>query len=608
VNGYAYAPQPNVLERALMSFAVLAAPLAPFHAVYVDGMGKRSAADLGCDGSVRAASDVASGHTDGFLASGLAYTPRVSALPFSPHDDMFAECPRTIALCPDGCCLGAPVAMGGLAVMTRGAPFSGSDLPLARLLLAALAREIAVSVERNRHAAQLDFAQKIFRSMDSGFLVLDADLTIISANPAACDLLCVPEERLVGSHASEVVLSKLIVQEARDGGKVIRDREAFIKLKHKMLHILKTSVPVFGEDGSVIAVLDHFREIKEARQLVSRMSGTRAMFTFEDIVHECEEMRDVVSMGRMAASNALSVLISGESGTGKELFAHAIHLASERNNAPFVVIDCASMPRELVPSELFGYVEGAFTGSRRGGMPGKFELANGGTVFLDELGELPLEVQAQFLRVLQSRHVTRIGGKEALPIDIRVISATNRDLSQEIRQGNFREDLFYRLNVLSLHIPSLRSRPEDIEPLARLFVKKYGAWFNRVLKLSPEALHALRDHTWPGNVRELENVIARAVHLHGSTPGNGDVIREIPMPRAEALLQPPKPKQAKAGPCFTFMPGDEGRGEGEVACFRDVERLAIQKALTASEGNISQAAKMLGMARSTIYKKMATWG
>lgn len=596
---------PLVLEHLLDAFLPMTLSLAPLHITYMDAAGKQTTACVHGDGSADwdCEADTIGCHTRFFLSSGLAYVPMVSPLPFSLPEDLFADFPSGVSLCPHGCCMAVSVVTGGVLVMGKGSPFQEVDQPLAQLFLMALSREIAMTVERLRHKTQIDFARNIIRSMDSSFLVLDADLTIIGANPAACGLLGLPEERLVGSKASDVVFSKLIVQEARDSRRAIKDREAFIKLKNKTLHILKTAIPVFGQDGSVIAVLDHFREIKETRQLVSRMSGTRAIFTFEDIIHKCTGMADIISMGRMAATNVLSVLISGESGTGKELFAHAIHLASERRNAPFVVIDCASMPRELVPSELFGYEEGAFTGSRRGGMPGKFELANGGTIFLDELGELPLEVQAQFLRVLQCREVTRISGKEALPIDIRVISATNRELSQEVRLGNFREDLFYRLNVLSLHIPPLRSRQEDIEPLAMLFVDKYAARFNRKFRLAPEALHALQAHPWPGNVRELENAIARAVHLHGNTVGNGDVIGDIP------LLSPLRATDNAAvsvpqGMRCVSCGADAG---GTITPFRDLEIQAIQKAIAASNGNISRAAQMLGVARSTIYKKISAW-
>jgi transcriptional regulator with PAS, ATPase and Fis domain len=298
-------------------------------------------------------------------------------------------------------------------------------------------------------------------------------------------------------------------------------------------------------------------------------------------------MEEAVELARMAASSNLSVLIHGESGSGKERFAHAMHHASSRNAAPFVVIDCASMPRDLVESELFGYAEGAFTGAIRGGRPGKFELANGGTVFLDELSELPLELQSRLLRVLQNREIVRLGGAEPLPVDIRVIAATNRDLYEEVRRGNFRADLFHRLNVLAIQIPPLRSRPEDITTLARHFLEKYKRRFKRPdLEFSPEVLPVLQGRAWPGNARELDNAIARATQLSRNrieaehVRQSENPVREMPPP----LMATPAAAQPKS--------------------LEEIERDVFRETIAACNGNISQAARMLGVARSTIYKKL----
>ena len=468
------------------------------------------------------------------------------------------------------------------------------------------AREADLMDRIGKLEAKVDFGEKIVQSMSSGFMVLRPDLVVINANQAACDLLRTTEEKLVGSKLSDFILSKLVVKQVFATGKAVVDREVFIRLVDRDIHILKTAVPVFGPDGSVIAVLDHFREIKEAHQLVTRMTGAQASFTFDDIIHQSQVMDDVIELSRMAAGNSLSVLISGESGTGKELFAHAIHLSSARRKAPFVVIDCASMPRELVASELFGYMEGAFTGARRGGAPGKFELANGGTIFLDELGELPLELQSQLLRVLQTRQVMRLGGKELLPVDIRIIAATNRDLPEEVKRGNFREDLFYRLNVLAVHIPSLKTRKEDVLKLASYFLKKYSQIIGKAEpSISDEAQDALQAYSWPGNVRELENVMAKAVHIAD------DLIETIHL----RLPDDPPVKTPAAGPAtftslqgmpFTHLPSLVASLPSPPS-FKELEAKAIQEAIRINSGNISKAAKMLGLSRSTIYKKMAAW-
>ena len=513
-----------------------------------------------------------------------------SAKPISEprHLKLFLERPlEYLSSCPLGCCMAAPLDNGCLLTLASAKPLSAESTGLARLLLHGLSEQFNLHNQNEELRQQIDFSDKILRSMSSGFVVLLPDLTVRDANPAACALLQTAEDKLIGAKLSNFVLSELQVKKVFATGEAITDQESFIKLKHKTLHILKTAVPVKDKDGKVIAVLDHFREIKEAHKLVSRMTGARASFTFSDLIHESPSMSDAIELARMASTNTLSVLISGESGTGKELFAHAIHQASSRCDAPFVVIDCASMPRELVASELFGYTEGAFTGARRGGMLGKFELADGGTVFLDELGELPQEVQAQFLRVLQTRQVVRLGGKAVIPVDIRIIAATNRNLEQEVLQGGFREDLFYRLNVLSIHIPPLRSRSEDIAPLAAYFTQKYCSMVGKsMVSLSPEALALLQRYSWPGNVRELENIIARAVHICADTI------------KPEHIMQP-RMETNNVWPTLTTPSSGES--------YRDTQMRAFQDAILACGGNISQAARRLGVARSTIYKRISVW-
>lgn len=500
-------------------------------------------------------------------------------------------------ICPSGCCFGGLTEDGDLLIFSSSESFHEIDHPQLRILWRALAFDLRRQKNITSLEEEVEFGKNVVQSMSSGFMVLRPDLRVIDANRAACELLRTTEDKLIGGKLDSFIQSKLMVKHVFATGKAIQDQEVFIKLADRDLHILKTAVPVLGKNGQVIAVLDHFREIQEAHKLVSRMTGARASFTFNDIIFESQAMGEVIELSQMAADNSLSVLITGESGTGKELFAHAIHLDSARRKAPFVVIDCASMPRDLVASELFGYMEGAFTGTRKGGMPGKFELANEGTIFLDELGELPLEVQAQFLRVLQNRQVRRLGGKEMLPVDIRVIAATNRDLSLEVKRGNFREDLYYRLNVLAIHIPPLRNRKVDVIRLADFFLTKYSQITGKQATMfSDEALELLENHSWPGNVRELENAVARAVHIchsvieptHLRFPHRHDAIGD----KSHDDVAPEQHNDDDAPP-FSSM--------------RDIEEKAYREAIAACGGNISKAAKKLGVARSTIYKKMALW-
>lgn len=493
-----------------------------------------------------------------------------------------------------------------------------------RLVLSLIARAVRRhfrslhSLEEARIKARFD--ERIVRSMPSGFVVLLPDTTIMHVNPEGERILGYRPGELIGRRLDTVLTTKLRVLEVFRTGKPIIDEEMVIRVGQRPIRIIKTAVAVFDDDGNVVAVMDLFREIKEVHRLVTRMAGSQARYVFEDIIHHKDSaMAEAVEMGRAAAASSLSVLITGESGTGKELFAQAIHSASARKKAPFVVIDCASMPRDLVESELFGYVEGAFTGALRGGRPGKFELADGGTVFLDELGELPLELQSRLLRVLQSRQVTRLGGSQPIPVDIRVIAATNRDLLEQIRTKSFRDDLYYRLNVLSIHIPPLRSRPRDILMLAGHFLLKYQQIMNREgLRFTPEALRMLSEAPWPGNVRELENTVARAVQICGA-----EIRPEDLMPghtSAPFCLIPAAPAAGSdAGNSRGVAASTAGGIAGGAAQEASPERNGLARlralqgefyvsAVLEHGGNISETARFLGVARSTIYKKMRALG
>lgn len=459
---------------------------------------------------------------------------------------------------------------------------------LIRSMLNACVRSIESQIQVQSALKNLEiknqYEDAIIKSIHDGFLVLKPDCVITHANNKAASLLGVEINKLIGSQLSDIVQSELKVKKVFETGQAIIDEETFVKLPDKIVHIIKTAVPIYDEEGKVSAVIDNFKEIKEVRNLVNQMVGAKASFTFEHIIYKSKEMAETIRLAQSAAKGPLSVLIQGESGTGKELIAHSIHNESTRRNGPFVIIDCASIPRELVESELFGYMEGSFTGARKGGRLGKFELANGGTIFLDEIGEIPLELQAKFLRVLQSHSITRVGGSQSLPVNIRVIAATNRNVEEEVRAGNFREDLFYRLNVLTVNIPSLRTRKEDILVLAQYFLKKYETKLNKKnMQLSPEAIQLLEEYDWPGNVRELENAIVRAVNL-----SEGLILpRHLPMTLHKGALDRP--------------------GIVSIAqqlSYEEMERRTIIEALKSCKGNRVKTARVLGIARSTLYKKM----
>ena len=312
--------------------------------------------------------------------------------------------------------------------------------------------------------------------------------------------------------------------------------------------------------------IEHFRAAEEAER-------------FEEILGSTPKMREIfVMVGRVAKTDA-TVLVQGESGTGKELLADAIHRNSRRRNAPFIPINCGAIPDTLIEAELFGHEKGSYTGAHVQ-RKGKVELAAGGTLFLDEIGELPLPLQVKLLRFLQDRKIERIGGREQIPVDVRIIAASNRDLKVEIQAGRFREDLYYRLSVVTITVPPLRERGEDILLIARAFLARNCQEHRRKIRLSPAALQALLAYSWPGNIRELENKVQRAVIM-----AQRSVIEPIDLDLA------------------TVEGTTEAEGLREA---RDrVERQAVLEGLLKHRGNISQASRALGVSRPTFHALLA---
>ena len=364
-------------------------------------------------------------------------------------------------------------------------------------------------------------------------------------------------------------------------------------------------VPI-RKGGQIIAVYGQviFKDVKDMKKIVSKLSileskvklyeqelinlrSTR--YTIDSIIGDSMSIQTLKTEALRATSNKFPVLITGESGTGKELFAQAIHQASPRNPYPFVRLNCAAIPKDLLESELFGYDKGAFTGAKTEGKPGKFELAHRGSIFLDEIGEMPPEMQPKLLRVLEEKEFERVGGTSVLHSNFRLITATNRNLEEMMRNGLFRRDLYYRLNVISLHIPPLRERREDIVLLSRHLLAKMteeGSMEKAVL--DEEAENALTHFDWPGNVRELANVLERAI-----SSVEGDVIRltDLPFYIEKGRRHVPAP------PLNTLKEARE-----------QAEKKAIEAALAETGGNKAAAARILGIHRTLMYKKMGRCG
>lgn len=350
---------------------------------------------------------------------------------------------------------------------------------------------------------------------------------------------------------------------------------------------------------------------------IRRKSRITLMLTtkFDDIIGDSQVMANVKQLAARVAKSDTTVLITGESGTGKELLVRAIHVASNRGLGPFVTVNCAAIPDSLLESELFGYEGGAFTGASPSGKQGKFELAHHGTILLDEVGDMPLNLQAKLLRVLQEREVERVGGVQPIPVDVRVVSSTHRNLVQRMREGTFREDLFYRLNVLNLALPSLRQRTEDIPQLVTFFLEQLSQTNSvQVDSINEAVWEKLQGHTWPGNVRELRNVLERALWLMEDGVLEPEHITFPFEDNAQFqcnLQSPPNPaalmgRSLGPGADTTLLGGEESSIslKERVAL---TEKIAIVQALRVSGGNKREAAKLLGISKSALYQKLAEY-
>ncbi len=342
---------------------------------------------------------------------------------------------------------------------------------------------------------------------------------------------------------------------------------------------------------------DHHGEARDEPTVTARFG----------IIGESQQVLDVYSVIERVAGTPTTVLVTGESGTGKELVARALHENSTRKDAPFIKVNCAAIPKDLMEAELFGYERGAFTGAVAA-KPGRFELASGGTLFLDEIGELPVDMQVKLLRVLQESEFERVGGIKTMKVDVRLVAATNRDLKREITQGAFRDDLYYRLNVVPIALPALRERKSDIPVLVEHFVKKFNARLGKsITGLDEAAMQRLTAHGWPGNIRELENVIERAVlFADGATIVVNDLSDELRGPRASRpdssqTSTPPAPEVAVAS-------SSDGLKEQVKAAMTKLERDLIERALLSTNGNVTHAARLLKISRKGLQLKMKELG
>ncbi|MDY6797045.1 MAG: sigma 54-interacting transcriptional regulator [Actinomycetota bacterium] len=435
-----------------------------------------------------------------------------------------------------------------------------------------------------------EYLNAAVQSMSDGLIILDGGLNIVQINNLACRLTGLDTgKRLDKSITDAGVLEKIRA--------LTSSRSGFCGLetvcsnpKSTDQRILLDAEPILDVEGHWRGVVLILRELKRVRKLAQRIYGDHAVYIFEDLIGEDPEFRMCVETLKLASQSESPIVITGESGTGKEMFAQAVHNHSHRRDGPFIPLNCAAIPRDLLESELFGYDEGAFTGAKRGGNPGKFELADGGTIFLDEIDSMPLYMQAKLLRVIEEKRVLRLGGKAFIPVDVRIIAASCRDLEKRIHQGGFRDDLYYRINVVGVNIPPLRERCGDIPVLAEHFMKKSAkspSEMGRFLK--PDILDTLRAYEWPGNVRELSNWVERLLTIGD----RGEPSHEIKASK--------RPKQDMS----TQALGSENMNSIRID---EVEALLIKEAIVRNKGMISRAACDLGISSATVYRRIAKYG
>ncbi|MCG0275855.1 MAG: sigma 54-interacting transcriptional regulator [Thermosediminibacteraceae bacterium] len=426
-----------------------------------------------------------------------------------------------------------------------------------------------------------------------GIIAIDKNGIITAFNPAAEKILKIKAEEAIGRPVAEILAPDIPMLRTLKTGESYDNVEIVLNGEKTKSHYITSGRPILDQDGNPVGAVASLQDIESVMELVYSFTQP-AMITFDEILGESEKIKKVKEIAKIAAKGNSTVLIRGESGTGKELFARSIHMASPRRNKPFVAVNCAAIPDTLLESELFGYEEGAFTGAKKGGKQGLFKYADKGTLFLDEIGELSSYLQVKLLRVLQEGKIRLVGGNEEIPVDVRIIAATNRNLEKLMKEGQFREDLYYRLNVIPIFIPPLRERKEDIPLLTKHLIKKLSKKVGKkIFDISPEAMKKLMEYDWPGNVRELSNVIERAINLCDEEVIGVEhlVLKEEEFDESLAIRQ----------------------ADGEKPCKRlkevveEAEKKAIIEALSKSK-SIREAARFLGVTHATILNKMKSYG
>ena len=469
----------------------------------------------------------------------------------------------------DWTCSAAPIINGEgqlVAVLQMSGPSESSHKhTLGMVAAAAKAIEELLQVQKQNYELKLvnNRINNIFRTMSDGVIIVDQRGLIEQVNPAAERILCKSRSQMRGNHVEEVFRDLPGILDVLESGKPFYNVEILAETKKENIHCLISGEAIKSDQGDYIGGAVIISPINKIKRLVNRLVGAEARFVFSDIIGQGPGLQEAIRIASIAAENESNVLLEGESGTGKEIFAQSIHNRSQRRDGPFVALNCAAIPRELMGSELFGYAEGAFTGASRGGRPGKFELASGGTLFLDEIGDMTQGKQGSLLRAIQEKKIIRIGDNKVIPVDVRIICATNKNLRSQVEKGSFREDLYYRLNVITLHLPPLRSFPDDIPKLFEHFLEESCERLKvKINSYDPEIIPALKQYNWPGNVRELQNIVERMICIaRNGVLTIGDLPGEL-FSSAMPLSMESRPQIGNSRELYSPVPSSSGLTAG----------------------------------------------
>ncbi len=474
--------------------------------------------------------------------------------------------------------------VGGIAILGPLGAYDDKLVGMADLAAYSIASRIGVQ----RWSYMID------RSISDGVLSINTEGQVFYMSKQCHRILKYPEQNTYKLPLSEVIdpgrpENQYFWNIIKDDQRVV-DESVLISVgdNKEPINCNITVTPFDASVGEWRVKIIVIQEMERINRLIRHYSGNSARITFNDIVGSNPLFVNTVYHAKRSAGTRSNILLLGESGTGKDVLAQAIHNESPRRNGPFVAINCAALPRELIASELFGYEEGAFTGAKRSGNIGKFELAHQGTIFLDEIGDMPLDSQAMLLRVIEDKTIVRLGGSKSIPVNVRIIAATNKDLETEVEHNNFRRDLFYRLGVIKIVIPALRERADDIFGLSQHFLQVLCRRFNLPKKtLAPDVILALQEYKWPGNIRELQNILESAIQWSPTS--------EITLDQIEPLMPSLKP--------ITFE---------KIGVIADPEEPSdiqqIKSCLQKYDNNKSKTAKALGISRKTLYKRLVKYG